>query len=78
MLTLTFNAPPESDADEIVAAHFYVPKGQLDALVADERAFRVLCSGQCFRVTFECADEGAYLAELVKALLEQHEARALH
>jgi hypothetical protein len=77
MIVLYFNAPGATEA-ELHWPSFFVPAGCLDCLIEDERAFRILCSGEPFTVTFEDATEGAYLAELVAALLKQRQAPALH
>jgi hypothetical protein len=78
MLTLHFNQPPEGDVDPATWPSFYVPAGELDSLLEDDRAFAVLVSGSPFRVVCEDETEGRYLLELVMALLEQRQAPAVH
>jgi hypothetical protein len=77
MLTLHFNQPPEGEGDPATWPTFYVPAGELDSLLEDDRAFAVLVSGSPFRVVCEDDTEGRYLHDLVAALLEQRCAAAV-
>ncbi len=62
---------PDADAgDPAKWPSFWVPKGELLSLLADERSVRAMASGVPFIVTFADEDEGRDFAATVLSLLE--------